>query len=1710
MSYFRAVVLCFLLLCTAPLAAEPAPALAGDNLITNPWFRSAGDPTDAGLDGWSQPQNIWGTSQKLSNPTPDGVTGTAARFAAGSGDGQDHSGEDAYLSTVVVSDPALRTLRFQTWVVSLFLEEATVTVYGGSGAQGPWTQVWQPWATTTSGNGVWEQLPLVETEIATGYPYYRIELHGRYQAGRNQGVKYTGVYFATSASGTSPEPPNPPSNLQATALSTSQIQLTWTDASTDETGFEIQRSADQGASYQNLVALGAGAETYVDGGLAAATEYRYRVRAVGSGGASPWAGPVTASTLSGGGGGGGGETSSFPPAADAYVYSARPTNNYGAETVLRARTGQYRSFLAFEIDPGTVESAVLRVTSNAPTSVPTAVSLTEPAAAAWNETSITWNNQPALGATLGTLPSSAPSDVLELDVTTAAATAALGSGRFTVALTGTGSGQSFFLSRESTVGPPELVVTYAGGTEPPPVADLPHLEIGPSPALLLDAGDVVQLTASWYDADGNPTPLPPGAQVVWTSSNPERVSVDANGLATVITDDTFTLIAAAADGADLHVPAVASIATGAVMMPGIVDLDASLLLDLAVDPAASVDLGYLTLTVQRTAQTEVLGAGDLATFGTAASIAVQSVEVQTDSVILRGNSPPFEAVYEHLNIDLDASALERIADVYADAGFPSWDGSPVDVTPAVGASAITPKALSDCDFSINPSFSPSSQFKLQLDNGAIVAMAIGFEGLMGIGVPEVRWQTQVECAFEVLPRLWLFPIPLHAVATFHFYAYIKPGVEIGLDLGQSDGGVEVGSPTFEYSTLLYGGLEWDDVDGLRLPSGFEDPELTGSGTTPYVSGPQTADMTLSARSYVELGVKASLYPGVFPSDPTGAFDTAVILDIFFLANQFATQGEIFIPGEAFLGPADPEYLGPTMTDAALWDFFPFKSIETGTFTERVLEIFGWDLVDGAAFEVDPITITELSVTAAGPELEAVHDPVWINGAIPHHWPSTDLESRWTPSLFQDLWRPIQNFEIWARPPGAPEFSLLGAGNSVNFSPLEGQEGVWEFRSFDSILPFFPSASAVETVTVKEAPPVLVTPVDPEIVGTLGDVWVLDLYAYNIGASAKTYTLSNDTGPSWLTVEPDEEITIAPGVIIPHLLRVDCTGTEPIPPTWIELTLDVDGELETFPYPVFAGCENFSVEPEVVVLKGTVADPPVVVEGELTIHNRTDQELPWTSSPTTDLPFSLAPAGGFVAAESDELVTVSAACTVGGVTESEIEISVPGDQRTITLRLECADSGGNSWGDPHLVTHDGVHYDFQAHGEMVLSRAPNAGFEVQVRQAGGSGGRVSYNKAAALLVGTDRVGFYVNPPGGGGPLMVNGEAVALADGETYDLPGGGSVSRTSSTYTVLWPSIGPGASSYVRVKRSGSSVTYFNVRVHPAAALAGTLVGLLGNYDGHGTNDFVLRDGTPLPSPPSFDQLYDCSVTDCFAYDDPRGWIIRDSAESLFDYDIGLGPLDYAPENGSMYPLVETSLDDFDPALVAWAQSQCVAAGITDPMLLQACILDIVVSGDVEMGLEAGEVGTGTETEPSTEVCDGFDNDLDGLIDNGGVCICLDGTAGGRDYRFCGATVPWAVARTACLAQGLDLAKIQDAAENQAVALWIRNNSSQARWIGLTDEGQEGNWIWTDGTPAGFFNWGFMQPSGGTTENCVEHAEHPIDGDSWNDLPCDALRGFICE
>jgi FtsP/CotA-like multicopper oxidase with cupredoxin domain len=96
--------------------------------------------------------------------------------------------------------------------------------------------------------------------------------------------------------GAGPNVPGAPSNLVATAVSSTAIDLTWVDNSSNEDGFDIERSLD-GVGFNYLTSVGPDVVAYTDMGLSASTTYYYRVAAYNVVGSSAPSNVASATTF---------------------------------------------------------------------------------------------------------------------------------------------------------------------------------------------------------------------------------------------------------------------------------------------------------------------------------------------------------------------------------------------------------------------------------------------------------------------------------------------------------------------------------------------------------------------------------------------------------------------------------------------------------------------------------------------------------------------------------------------------------------------------------------------------------------------------------------------------------------------------------------------------------------------------------------------------------------------------------------------------------------------------------------------------------------------------------------------------------------------------------------------------------------------------------------------------------------------------------------------------------------------------------------------------------------------------------------------------------------------------------------------------------------------------------------------------------------------
>jgi hypothetical protein len=185
--------------------------------------------------------------------------------------------------------------------------------------------------------------------------------------------------------------------------------------------------------------------------------------------------------------------------------------------------------------------------------------------------------------------------------------------------------------------------------------------------------------------------------------------------------------------------------------------------------------------------------------------------------------------------------------------------------------------------------------------------------------------------------------------------------------------------------------------------------------------------------------------------------------------------------------------------------------------------------------------------------------------------------------------------------------------------------------------------------------------------------------------------------------------------------------------------------------------------------------------------------------------------------------------------------------------------GVIYGDPHIVTFDGLRNGFQAVGEFILAKSERGDFEVQGRFKG-VGDNASLPSAVAIKAGGERIGIYQ------GKLKINARNVNEASFPIV-LEGGARVDKNGGEYRIIAPT-----GEWVEV--SGSSVLTIKVTV-PKSRIS-KMYGLLGNYNNNPNDDMKTRQGKVVGINPNYDQLYK---------EYGNSWRIPQQ-ESLFAYEVG--------------------------------------------------------------------------------------------------------------------------------------------------------------------------------------------------------------------------------
>lgn len=296
--------------------------------------------------------------------------------------------------------------------------------------------------------------------------------------------------------------------------------------------------------------------------------------------------------------------------------------------------------------------------------------------------------------------------------------------------------------------------------------------------------------------------------------------------------------------------------------------------------------------------------------------------------------------------------------------------------------------------------------------------------------------------------------------------------------------------------------------------------------------------------------------------------------------------------------------------------------------------------------------------------------------------------------------------------------------------------------------------------------------------------------------------------------------------------------------------------------------------------------------------------------------------------------------------------------------ECKLKEGKSTGDPHLATFDGLKYDLQTIGEVILIKSNDGSFEVQARQAP-FGSSFSIDSAVAVKVGSDRVALYAREfPDSDtiNPLRVNGKSTTIQGGK-LSLSGGGEIARQGDTYVISSPT---GEKVVVSQSNAGNNA-FFNISPY-VYNRAGKYSGLLGNVNGNPKDDLQIRGGNNVLEFRStygdvnqvlnlaglrlpgvldtaeklyFDQLYK---------DFGNSWRVKQE-ESLFDYPAGKTTKNYTDPS---FPDKYLTLNMLSPDQIQKARNACNEAKVAQD-LIEGCIFDVGFSGYSDFARATAEI-----------------------------------------------------------------------------------------------------------------------------------------------------------
>ena len=162
----------------------------------------------------------------------------------------------------------------------------------------------------------------------------------------------------------------------------------------------------------------------------------------------------------------------------------------------------------------------------------------------------------------------------------------------------------------------------------------------------------------------------------------------------------------------------------------------------------------------------------------------------------------------------------------------------------------------------------------------------------------------------------------------------------------------------------------------------------------------------------------------------------------------------------------------------------------------------------------------------------------------------------------------------------------------------------------------------------------------------------------------------------------------------------------------------------------------------------------------------------------------------------------------------------------------------------------------------------------------------------------------------------------------------------------------------------------------------------------------------------------------------------------------------------------------------------------------AAAADIDLDGDVDLVLANGSA---MQNRLYYNNCNNKDYPPDCAND-----VCTVEEFAGHFYAFCSDSRTWAAAQEFCTENGYHLAVVNDVAEQN----FLLSNITQYRWIGYSDQVEEGSFEW-EGDDSNYTQWCDGQPDDSSNNEDCAVIRWSSNG-CWGDRSCTTTRPFICE